>query len=254
MYFAPITMTLKSEVIQASASDFGSYVYCGAKLFLDKSPSLDNYRKAKYGSYDVGRKTASRNIGQQNEHKCIEWILKMYKQPQSIIFNGTGKDNEQTFDADIKPLGITLQCRPDFIIKRAEQTILYEFKVVSDPSYLRYPEYDSVHAQVWCYRFIERFKIDKYYLFRYYKDPFMYGAFPKETELTTETLDDKKFIPLFRDYLNVIETLNNAQKLSKKEYNKLDLTKLNRPVNQPNKCHHCIYYGIYCSPDCLPIE
>lgn len=245
-------MILKPEVIQASASDFGSYVYCGAKLFLDKSPALDSFRKAKHGSYDVGRKTVSRIKGQQNEYKCIEWILKMYKQPQSIIFDGTGKDNQQLFPANIKPLGIILQCRPDLIIKRTDQTILYEFKAVSNSSYLWYPEYDSVHAQVWCYRFIEHFKIDKYYLFRYYEDPFMYGVFPKENELTTEALDDNKFIPLFTDYLNVIEALNNAKEASKKEY-KLDLTKLNRPVNQPNKCHYCLYYGIYCNPDCSPI-
>lgn len=245
-------MTLKSEVIQASASDFGSYVYCGAKLFLDKSSALASFRKAKHGSYDVGRNTVSRIKGQQNEHKCIEWILKMHKQPQSIIFDGTGKDNRQLFPANIKPFGIILQCRPDLVIKRTGHIILYEFKAVSNSSYLWYPEYDSVHAQVWCYRFIDHFKIDKYYLFRYYEDPFMRGVFPKETELTTEDLDDKKFVPLFTDYLNVIETLNNAKNISKNEY-KLDLTKLNRPVNQPNKCHHCIYYGIYCNPDCSPV-
>jgi hypothetical protein len=244
-------MTLKTEVIQPTASDFGSYVYCGAKLFLDKSPALESFRKAKHGSYDTSKKAISRFYGHQNEYKCIEWVLKMHKQPQNIIFDGTGKDNNQLFPAKINPFNVILQCRPDLIIKRSEQIILYEFKAVGNVNYLWYSEYDSVHAQVWCYRFIEYFKIDKYYLLRYYIDPFMQGAFPKETELTEEKLNDDKFVPLFEKYINVIETLNNANRASKKEY-KLDLTKLNRPVNQPDKCHHCIYYSFYCTPECGP--
>lgn len=249
--FAPTTMIIKPEVIQPTASDFGSYVYCGAKLFLDKSPGLDSFRKAKYGSYDIGQKTKSRLIGQQNEYKCIEWILKMYKQPQKVLFDGTGKENQQMFPANINTLNVTLQCRPDLIIRRSNQTIMYEFKAVGDASYLWHTEYDSYHAQVWCYSFIEHYKIDKYFLFRYYEDPFRQGAFPKESELTKEHLSDEKFIPLFEKYLNVIETLNNANRSSKKEYN-LDLTKLNRPVNQPDRCHHCIYYKSLCSPECEP--
>lgn len=245
-------MTSRLETIRASASDFGSYVYCGAKLFLDKSPELDSFRKAKHGSYDIGQNTISRIRGQQNEHKCIEWILGQHGQPQSVIFDGTGRDNQQFFPANIEPLGIVLQCRPDLIIKKSGWAILYEFKAVGNHRYLRYPEYDPVHAQVWCYSFIKHFKIDKYYLFRYYEDPFIYGAFPEITELTTGILDDKKFIPLFTNYASVIETLNNARKTLKNIY-KLDLTKLNRPVNQPDKCHHCIYYDIYCKPDCPAI-
>lgn len=249
--FAPPIMILNSEPIQPSASDFGSYVYCGAKLFLDKSPALASFRKAKHLSYDIGRKTIARLSGQQNEYKCIEWIFRMHKQPQKIIFNGTGKDNQGFFLTNISPFNVTLQCRPDLVITRSNQTILYEFKAVSDLNYLWYSEYDSNHAQVWCYSFIKDFQIDKYYLFRYYEDPFKLGAFPRVIELTEKSLSNEKFSPLFEKYVSVIEVLNNSNKSTKKKY-QLDLTKLNRPVNQPHKCHHCIYFGSYCSPECEP--
>lgn len=238
-------MLSKHELIQPSASDFGSYVYCGAKLFLDKSPALDNFRTAKHGSYDLSSKKISLLRGQQNEHKCIEWILRKHKEHQNIIFDGTGKDNQKTFPAKIH--NETLQCRPDLILRRDDQTVLYEFKAVSDSRYLQYSEYDSVHAQVWCYKFIEHFIIDKYLLFRYYEDPFMWNSFPKETELTEEKLSDDKFIPLFEKYLNIIKIFNKGNSLSKEE---LDLINSNRPVNQPDKCHYCIYYSIYCDPQC----
>lgn len=245
-------MIIKNESIQPSASDFGSYVYCGAKLFLDKSPALNSFRKAKHDSYGMSLKANSRLLGQQNEHKCIEWILKMHTVPQSVIFDGTGRENQQTFPVTIKAekLNATLQCRPDLILRRDNRTILYEFKAVSDARYLRYPEYDSVHAQVWCYRYIEDFKIDKYYLFRYYVDPFLWGVFPTEKELTNENLSDEKFGPLFEKYLSFIKTLRTGKRSSKVE---LDLNRLNIPVNQPDKCHHCIYYNNqYCTPQCEP--
>lgn len=239
---------IKRKVVP-SASDFGSYVYCGAKLFLDKRPELDSFRKATYGSYDLSIKTHYRRAGQNNEGKCIEWIIKMNKGKQNIIFDGTGKDNQQNLLAHISldALNISLQCRPDLIIRRTNQIILYEFKAVSDPYYLRLPEYDSAHAQVWCYRFIENLKAEKYYLFRYYIDPFRKGDFPRETDLTEEKLSDEKFFPLFKEYINLIEIFNNESLETNKDF---DLDRLNRPVNQPNKCHHCIYYGTYCDPKC----
>lgn len=242
-------MIIKHESIQPSASDFGRYVYCGAKLFLDKSPGLDSFRKAKHDSYDIGIKAESRLRGQQNEHKCIEWILKRHKGTPDIIFDGTGKDNHQTFPANIKTETntATLQCRPDLILERDRQVILYEFKAVSDARYLWYPEYDSVHAQVWCYRFIENFNVDRYFLFRYHEDPFKWNVFPIQKELTKENLSDEKFIPIFEKYLSFIKTLQSGIRSTKNEF---DLNRLNRPVNQPDKCHHCIYYGLYCNPEC----
>jgi len=242
-------MISKQESIQPSASDFGSYVYCGLKFFLDKNPKLNSFRNAKRGSYNISNNALSRLRGQSNENRCIEWIIKKHKEPQEIIFDGTGKDNQQTFPANINTntINVTFQCRPDFILRRVNHTILYEFKAVSDSRYLFNSEYDSVHAQVWCYRFIESLKIDKYLLFRYYEDPFMYNVFPKETELTEEKLNDNKFIPLFEKYLKIVEILNKDNSLLKEE---LDLISSNRPVNQPDKCHHCMYYSIYCEPQC----
>ena len=242
-------MILKQELIQPSASDFGSYVYCGMKLFLDKTPGLKGFRNAKIGSYDISKNTASRLLGQSNEHKCIEWIIKKHKGPQEIIFDGTGKDNKQTFSANISTdkINVILQCRPDLILRRANNTVLYEFKSVGDSGYLFYSEYDSVHAQIWCYRFIEHFKIDKYFLFRYHEDPFKWNTFPKETELTEEKLSDDKFIPLFEKYLKTVEILNKGDGLSKEELNFINSDRL---VNQPDKCLHCIYYGEYCVPQC----
>ena len=245
-------MKLNTEFIQPTASDFGNYVYCGAKLFLDKEPSLASFRKAKHLSYDMSEKTRSRLIGQQNEYRCIEWISKKYNLNQRVIFDGTGKNNQQFFVSKIIPFNVTLQCRPDLIINMSNQNILYEFKAVSKPSYLWYSEYDSNHAQIWCYKFIQDYKIDKYFLFRYFEDPFTQGAYPREIELTDEDLDNEKFSRLFEKYLNVIEVINKYHKFRNKEYN-LDLNELNRPVNQPHKCHHCIYFGNYCTPECDPI-
>ena len=245
-------MISKQELIQSSASDFGNYVYCGMKFFLNKTPGLKSFRNAKIGSYDISKNTSSRILGQSNEHKCIEWIKKNHKGPQEIIFDGTGKDNQQTFPAIINTnkIYVTIQCRPDLILRRANNTVLYEFKSVSDSGYLFNSEYDSVHAQIWCYRFIEHFKIDKYFLFRYFEDPFKWNTFPKETELTEEKLSDDKFIPLFEKYLKTVEILNKGYRISEEE---LGFISFNKPVNQPDKCHHCMYYDSnYCKPQCEP--
>ncbi|NCD03974.1 MAG: hypothetical protein EOM00_13475, partial [Clostridia bacterium] len=239
--FVPLIMIINSEPIRPSASDFGSYVYCGAKLFLDKNANLDSFRKNKINSYNITRKAFSKKIGQQNESKCINWIMKKHKQSQNIIFDGTGKDNQEFFFANIRQINVELHCRPDLIITRDNKIILYEFKAVSDINYLWYSGYDSNHAQIWCYSFIKDFEIDKYYLLKYFEDPFKQGTFPREIEITKDLLSDEKFIPLFQDYLNVIETLNRSRKSLNKNYN-LDLNKLNIPINQPQKCHHCIYF------------
>ena len=169
-----------------------------------------------------------------------------------ILLDGTGQDNHQVFTAKIHPFKNTLQCRPDLIIKYNDQTILYEFKSVSEIHYLKNPGYDYMHAQVWCYRFIEDFRIDKYYLFRYYEDPSTFGAFPRRTELHDTELSDQKFTPLFEQYLDAIKIINRIRTSPNRPYSNNIIYKFNMTINAPEKCHNCIYYGKYCDPKCKP--
>lgn len=227
-------------ILKPTASGFGEYVYCGAKYFLDNDPTLDWFRKGKHDSYDESPKAKSLKIGQQNEHKCIEWIMTRYK-TGSILMDGTGRANKRSFTANISPCKTTLQCRPDLIIKNEEQIILYEFKAVGEQRYLKYPEYDSAHAQVWCYRFIEDFKIDEYYLFRYFEDPFMHGAFPRITELQNTESSDEKFISIFEQYIEAIKVLNRIKTAPNRSYSNNIIAKFYKPINAPDKCFNCIY-------------
>jgi hypothetical protein len=129
-------------IIKPTASGFGKYVYCGVKLFLDKNPKLDSFRKGIHDSYEKSQKAQSLKIGKQNEHKCIEWIMGRHKKG-SILLDGTGQDNYQTFMANIQPLKTALQCRPDLIIKHEDKTILYEFK--SEPG-LKFKNYSNLKS------------------------------------------------------------------------------------------------------------
>ena len=79
-------MKYSKEIIQPSASDFGRFVYCGAKLFLDTSPTLESFRKAKHASYNISKQGRSLLIGQNNEHRCIEWLMKNNKEAQNNFF------------------------------------------------------------------------------------------------------------------------------------------------------------------------
>jgi hypothetical protein len=239
-------------MLKPTPSGFGKYVYCGAKLFLDNNPKLDGFRNAFRYSYDQSEKSKALAEGKVNEPKCIDWIMSSYHKTGSILLDGTGKDNRQVFNAKIHPLKENLQCRPDLIIKDIGQTILYEFKSVSEIHYLYNPGYDYMHAQVWCYRFIEDFKIDRYYLFRYFKDPFTLGAFPRRTELHNTELSDRKFFPLFERYLDAIKTINSIRTAPNRSYPSNIIDKFNAPINAPEKCHNCIYYGKYCDPKCKP--
>lgn len=239
-------------IIKPTASGFGKYVYCGVKLFLDKNPKLDSFRKGIHDSYEESQKSQSLKIGKQNEHKCIEWIMTRYK-TGSILFDGTGRANKHSFTTNISPFKVTLHCRPDLIIKHEDQTILYEFKSVGERHYLTYPEFDSTHAQVWCYRFIKDFKTDRYYSFRYFEDPSMQGAFPSITELKNTELSDEKFIPLFKQYIDAIKTINRIRTAPMRPYSNNILSKFYKPINEPEKCDNCIYSRYeYCDPRYRP--
>lgn len=228
-------------ILKSTASGFGKYVYCGRKWLLDNDSSLDWFRKGKHDSYDESQKTKSLKIGQQNEYRCIKWLMTRLHKTGSVLFDGTGQANYQSFTTKMHTFKTTLQCRPDLIVKHEDQTILYEFKAVGKCHYRLMPEFDSSHAQVWCYRSIKDFKIDKYYLFRYYEDPFNFDAFPNIKELKSIELSDEKFIPHFEQYIDAIKVLNRIKTAPNRSYSNNIIAKLYKPINAPDKCFNCIY-------------
>lgn len=193
--------------IQPTPSDFGEFVYCGVKWALNKNRSLDSLKKAKYSSYDPSYKSQENYnnlvVGQQNEHMCIDWVQRKHGASlQQIVFNGTGENNPHFLTSEIKALGINMLCKPDLIITKGNQNLLFEFKAAKDYSYLLYSEFDSAHAQVWCYATLKEVKIDEYYLLRYFIDP----SKSRLTKLTPIELNTSKFKKLFEQYIKAIES------------------------------------------------
>ena len=160
---------------QPTPSDFAEYVYCGVKWAIGKNSSLDINKKPKeivFKSLKSAEKYRDLILGQQNEHKCLEWVLKETRASSSqIIFKGIGENNYNSLTSKIASLNIDIQCKPDLIIRKSNTKYLYEFKAVSEFRYLFVPEFDSYHAQVWCYTTLHEIQIDEYYLIRYYVDP-----------------------------------------------------------------------------------
>lgn len=222
-----------------TASNFGAFVYCGAKFFFDKDENLAAERQKTGESYDKSLKTQMREWGQQNEPECIDWLLKKYNLPaSSVIYDGTA-ENAKTIQADMPQTKTRMQCKPDLLLEINKELHLYEFKSVSDTDYLKRPLQEHAIAQVWCYRYIQGAEwIKSYNVFRYAGHPFLKDHPPKINQPFSHILElhEEKFISLFQQYIEILEKIN------KKTIKEKDLTDLHRPQGDARKCNRCYYY------------
>lgn len=241
-------------LIQPSPSDFAGFVYCGLKWALDKNKELDNIKKLKAKCYDKSTKKETLYIGQQNEDKCIEWVLNNFKVSRSqIIFDGTGDNNQNYLVTVIDSLGVSMKCKPDLIISGNNQNLLFEFKALSDIRYLDKLEFRANHAQIWCYRYIKNIQVDKCYLLRYCRDPFYKTVFSyekpyrlKEILYTEREIDE--YIGLFEQYVNAVKL---REKKDKRIQQLIIDNSPKTDSEKQQKCYSCIYRNLNECPQFL---
>lgn len=248
--------------IEPTPSDFGQFVYCGLQWFYKKDRRLDGAVAAKKASYDISSEANYRMIGKQNEHKCIDRVIKDNRlSSNDIVYVGTNDSHLKSLTFDV--LGKQMSCKPDLIIKIRGQIILYEFKTVGDPKHLG-SQFDNNLAQIWCYTKILDYQVDKFYLFQYYIDPFYtglpWGRLPyRVTEQFTENrsefdpafmelspehrLDPDYFDEKFTKYLNTIEyiTIKNTKLI----HSLIENSPKNDGMKR-QKCYGCLYRTISC--------
>lgn len=223
---------------EPSPSDFGKFVYCRTKWYLD------HVRPLKFKEMD------------QNEDKCVKWVC--YKEQlteKQILFNGTGENDCEPLTSEIG--SVSMPCKPDLIINKNGQILLYEFKEVKKPEYLDFYEFDSVHAQVWCYTKLKEIKINEYYLLRYFQDPFCtFGCFSprrysnktySHKRLTLNELSPYKFKKIFKEYIWSLELLLKLKKFKIEVFKSKNSTARELitsifilPDNKDLKCRKCI--------------
>lgn len=225
-----------NESFKPTASDFADYVYCGAQWF---------YTHTEESNRMPGK--------DKNEEGCINWVLKEFDVTKDdIIFNGTGINNKKkSLSAEVEPAGTIIKCKPDLIISKNTKNLLFEFKSVKQQHSLKLPEFDSVHAQVWCYTKITEIPISQFHLLRYFEDPNVksFGS-PRydHRTLTSIELNDIKFQKLFNNYIKTIELFKSGNYETKKvisryiKEEKPFLYLFNPPQeNKYKKCSNCIY-------------
>lgn len=227
-------------------SDFGDYVYCGFKWIYLKNPKLNTlYRQDKINpnsSLYNSRRYVAKTAGQRNEDLCVEWVLQEYNLlPEKIIYNGTGKKNYDYVTSSIRGMNISMQCRPDLIVRKDNKNILFEFKAVSEELFAFLEIFDSVYAQVWCYSHLVEIQVDEYNLLKYFVNP-LNNPFNSITQITDKVIDDSKFEVLFSNYIKLISMLNHLSLNSKLH----DIKKVFKTLNMPSheeekklKCTNC---------------
>ena len=219
-------------------SNFADFVYCGVYWVL----SHNDLKPTVHHPLSEGKK---------NEHKCIDWVCNEYHiSTDQILFNGTGENNPKPLTSEIG--SVDMSCKPDLIISKANRNLLFEFKSVGKPEYLDMYEFDSVHAQVWCYTKLKEKQIDEYHLLRYYIDPCVKFRLPSPRRYTNKTYDHKllsfnqvessRFESLLKKYIKIIETY----KLDNSERKKIVLADLGTfsaitslPTEHYIKCRKC---------------
>lgn len=229
-----------------SPSDFANYVYCSAKWALNTDPTESEVDE-------------NLLLGRQNEHKCIDWVCDKYRVTEKqILFDGTGKNNYNFLTSEIESVRINMHCQPDLIISKGKKNLLFEFKAVKKLEYLKLREFDSVHAQVWCYTNLKELRIDEYHLLRYFIDPcgilpfsFIYSPpYPYiHKKLTPYELDPGKFERLFERYIATIKFIKPNDNVTKEQIfikfkdtkaKELVSTLFMAPNNRRVKCSNCI--------------
>ncbi|WJH37098.1 hypothetical protein N6H14_16335 [Paenibacillus sp. CC-CFT747] len=222
--------------------DFGEFVYCGLKWLLDKK-----YDR-KSSQVPFNERAFNRIVGKNNEHRCIDWVLNHFKRDKTlIIFDGTKHGDQRLLPIYVNKIGITMNGKPDLILDLNGRIYLFEFKLVEEMRYLDLSEFKSNHAQIWCYKFLKDFNIDDYYLLRYFRDPNEkhttsyrhYGRPYRLTQLTPLDLNDEKYLGLFSQYIQVMNSLANRDGLIIQRLI-LDHSPKNK-LDEIPKCTNCIY-------------
>ena len=132
------------------------------------------------------------------------------------------------------------------IINSNNQKVLYEFKSVGDIYYLNLQEFESYRVQIWCYSKIINMTFDKYYLLRYFIDPYKSQLLSRRRpfeihEITFTQSDDITYQRLFEKYIDAIDLYN------KKNPELMELLIANSPneySEKQNKCLSCDYKRI----------
>lgn len=232
-------MIRKLTTIKPTPRDFSEFVYCGLNWILDKNDKNKNSKKLTAQSYDMSEQTMTLKRGQHNEEKCIRWILRNYRSyTQQIIFDGTGADNKNYLISTLDSLGIKMRCKPDLIFTTNNKNELYEFKAVKNKSYLYMPEFESNHAQIWCYTKIKEVHIDNYFLLRYAEDPFV--TYPSIKEISYSENEDLHFKKMFELYIECIRLYEKSDgKDLLKNILKYDIPQ--KDYDKQKKCTNCFY-------------
>lgn len=238
-------MALEGKHLRIEPNDFSDFVYCGSKWLLDKLEIKKNYYETE--------KTLNIKIGVANEYKCVSFILdKLNVSRKDVLYVGINDKNSTSVVTEIASLGVKMQCKPDLIVRYKNRTRLFEFKSVGEAETLKKMEFDSYHAQVWCYKHLNNFEIDDYYLFRYFKNPYTpipktyeyrYINKPYEKKRLVNEIESSKFLNHFEEYVNAVEILKQLDR--NKIQNLIEKLKTDfSPKNDFLKCTKC-YYKIY---------
>lgn len=224
--------------------DFSEFIYCGMRWILEKNVSNVNDRRLSEQCYEISEQAIALKTGQNNESKCIKWVLSHLRLSDSnIVFDGTGTNSKYLISKN--GLGNPImKCKPDLIISDGDKTILFEFKAVKTDNYLKLFEFKSNYAQIWCYSKIVDFTINRYYLLRYYIDPFMklqpFNRPAYDLKEITFSNDEELYFSLsFTKYLEFIKMYNA------KDSNLINvLLEFYTPITKADKskkCSNCYY-------------
>lgn len=199
--------------IELTPSNFAEYCYCGIKWAFSKSKwvkELNSMYKSEHTSEKKLKKIKDeRNlqIGQKNESLCIKYLEKEYS-VNEIIFDGTG-ESRRLIETEIIVGNKPIYAKPDFIANVGIQNEinLYEFKAVSKLEYLEEIPFESVKAQIWLYQNLKDFKINNYYLLRYFKNPMELGNV-KLIKIDYYKSSQKYFYENFKKYIKAFKKIS----------------------------------------------
>lgn len=211
---------MKMNSSQPTPSDFGDFVYCAAEWRYKKDPTLDAVVNGSIAQNSQMDRESNLSIGQANEKDCIEWVNRNYFNQDSqyklvgnqysekvTLFDGTGKENNSYLTLINLPLDTTMKSKPDLILQRNGENFLFEFKALRSKRFLQMQEFESNHAQIWCYSHLEAFRIDKFVLFRYFKSPLV--SYPDFKNIEPRLLD-AKFTKKFESYITALSYINQG--------------------------------------------
>lgn len=228
------------DPISPSPRDFAKFVYCGVAWAFSKNTQWHRYVPF---TRRIGISDRERNlqIGQANEHRCVELITRLLDIDSGhILYDGT-RPTAVALPTSLSSLGRPVMCRPDLIVRCGSSLKLFEFKAVSEYTYLDLDEFRSDIAQLQCYtHIVGEVAPSSYYLLRYYVDPLNEGCH-RMKEMTKGSFLDN-FVTLWDLYsraIRYIETTENVDP-SRPELKSL-FNVPDRSEDIRMKCSSCAY-------------